>query len=550
MKKAILPFLFCVFFGCQENELTLENIEETNDAFQMKPDEYGVYTLKNGMKVIKEDYYYIYQDDILLSESQVSIINSNLVTRGTYTSDWNLHWGKGTNNYTIPYTIDNSILQRPGSTTAILAALTHISDRTNVSFRPSTNSDSDYIIFRYHDDKNSSAIGRQGGGQIINLFNYDFMGTVIHEVCHALGLLHEQSRYDRNEYIVVHYDNIAKSNRHNFDRDPDSRISSPFDFNSIMMYSSKSFAINSDLPTITKLDGSEYSTQRYSLSSGDISAINRFYYEPKHVISGKTHISPNQIESYTLSKVPSDATVTWSLSNPNTGTILSGQGTNNVQIKFNQPTEGAISATIKHNSGYIRHIPGLLYTVSNNPMIENIDMFKYFQSSGEHTLYAKITNYPDSNIEWFSDGDAIFYEHPYSYDAIFSLTPNLYTAVDFYSHRDYMISVTARHPSTHESYYSQIVTPEDIKSNFPFQLSPNPMKAGEIVEVNIEKESNKSLKAEIFDISIFDKNKDLVYKTTKAGFNFNLDLSSLSNGIYYVIAKDNGRTYSTKIQIK
>lgn len=32
---------------------------------------------------------------------------------------------------------------------------------------------------------------------------------VVHELLHAVGLYHEQSRFDRNSYVTVNYNNIA-----------------------------------------------------------------------------------------------------------------------------------------------------------------------------------------------------------------------------------------------------------------------------------------------------------------------------------------------------
>lgn len=36
------------------------------------------------------------------------------------------------------------------------------------------------------------------------------VGTVIHELMHACGFLHEQNRYERDDYVTVNYANIRQ----------------------------------------------------------------------------------------------------------------------------------------------------------------------------------------------------------------------------------------------------------------------------------------------------------------------------------------------------
>lgn len=61
----------------------------------------------------------------------------------------------------------------------------------------------------------SSFPGHQGGAQILKLgkvFQNDdhcmFEGTIQHELMHAIGFFHEQSRADRDDYVTIIEDNI------------------------------------------------------------------------------------------------------------------------------------------------------------------------------------------------------------------------------------------------------------------------------------------------------------------------------------------------------
>jgi hypothetical protein len=122
--------------------------------------------------------------------------------------------------------------------------------------------------------------------QDISLFGCSLMGNVAHEIMHALGVYHEQSRTDRDGYVQVLWDNIQTTDRHNFQRYVDSGLDGEdigaYDFSSIMHYPYNAFAIDRTSPTLLKLNGEEIYAQRAALSSGDVYTVERLYGAPEH----------------------------------------------------------------------------------------------------------------------------------------------------------------------------------------------------------------------------------------------------------------------------
>ena len=65
------------------------------------------------------------------------------------------------------------------------------------------------ILFLY---RCSSYVGKQGGLQNVTIGKFcTRLGTCQHEMMHAMGVIHEQSRPDRNKHVHVYWDNIKPS---------------------------------------------------------------------------------------------------------------------------------------------------------------------------------------------------------------------------------------------------------------------------------------------------------------------------------------------------
>lgn len=188
-------------------------------------------------------------------------------------------WTNGIVHFTIDPTFNASQRQ------TILNAIGYIhSVNPGVSFGEVAASTR--IHFRYSTSGCSSPVGRQGGVQEIKLVANcaSSMGTVVHEVLHSLGMRHEQSRCDRNNYVLINTQNIESGYSHNFDRYcSDHTDIGPYDEGSIMHYDPYAFSANG-LPTIQSLRGLAHQMgQRSGLSTADVRTVDWMYPRPLNV---------------------------------------------------------------------------------------------------------------------------------------------------------------------------------------------------------------------------------------------------------------------------
>jgi len=110
----------------------------------------------------------------------------------------------------------------------------------------------------------------------------EYKGVVTHEFGHALGLFHEQSRPDRDNYVEIILNNITPGMAGNFKRYSTTMINSlgfKYDYESIMHYTNTAFAKRAGLITI-RTKNPAYQNKignRNVLSKGDIAQLNKMY---------------------------------------------------------------------------------------------------------------------------------------------------------------------------------------------------------------------------------------------------------------------------------
>ncbi|XP_053317208.1 meprin A subunit alpha [Spea bombifrons] len=128
-----------------------------------------------------------------------------------------------------------------------------------------------------------SMVGKLPAGQDLSIGERcDHKAVVEHEILHALGFYHEQSRTDRDDYVEIWWNEITEGLEHNFNKYDDGFITdlnTPYDYESVMHYGPFSFNKNASVPTITaKIPAfNNVIGQRLDLSELDLERLNRMY---------------------------------------------------------------------------------------------------------------------------------------------------------------------------------------------------------------------------------------------------------------------------------
>ncbi|GAA0773857.1 M12 family metallopeptidase [Roseibium denhamense] len=227
----------------------------------------------------------------------------------------------------VPYEIDaSSLVVRPGDSDvvfsgsnapnlssakiqtrqAIDAAIEYVNANTDFRWVPKTSADDDYVVFTgleapcdYEDTDRSqpvfcgrSKVGRAGGRQDI-LFtipsqqarNFIGRGTFVHEMGHAMGLFHEHTRIDRDEYVQINWNGIRESAKPNFVKRTSNGLEiGPYDFRSNMHYGARTGGILSGnlraRTIIPRPEGQTIGSLPSGYTRGDIDALGAMCPDP------------------------------------------------------------------------------------------------------------------------------------------------------------------------------------------------------------------------------------------------------------------------------
>ncbi|MBK8504634.1 MAG: M12 family metallopeptidase [Saprospiraceae bacterium] len=264
----LLLLLFSTHFGIAQHtehfrpDARPDEIELRTLLFQTDPTKEPV---ERTVQVI--DGYVIVEGDIILGlEKDLFGPSRGAVITNSGTNRWP--------NGTIPYEIEAGY----PDVNMINYAINHLINNSNICMVPHTN-EANYVKF-INAQGCSSNVGMVGGEQTINLSPNCGISSTVHEVLHAAGFWHEQSRADRNTYVTINVANILPANAFNFDQYNDGMDIGAYDYGSIMHYGPDAFSSNGMATiTINIPPGTASSNigQRVGLSAGDVSAINMLY---------------------------------------------------------------------------------------------------------------------------------------------------------------------------------------------------------------------------------------------------------------------------------
>jgi Astacin (Peptidase family M12A) len=218
----------------------------------------------------------IFEGDIVLGEVSDT---GTIEAQGIGIEGSGFRWANGI----VPFVINSGLSTT--MKTNINNAIAHWEANTEIDFIPRTTQTA-FVEF-VTSTGCSSSVGRQGARQTINLAAVCSTGNIIHEIGHAVGLWHEQSREDRDSHVIINSQNIQSGKEHNFAKHITDGFDIGFyDFVSIMHYPCTAFSVNGQ-NTITPINppagvgcnaaGLNRIGQRIALSAGDKAAVKTLY---------------------------------------------------------------------------------------------------------------------------------------------------------------------------------------------------------------------------------------------------------------------------------
>jgi hypothetical protein len=382
----------------------------------------------------------VYEGDVLLETVEPRLYRKqiNPPTLGVAYSAY--LWPTVGGVHQIPYIITNGATNLTAALNAFNATFPNF-----IQFVSRT-SQTDYVNFDFNSgDFNGiceSSVGRVGGEQIVGGSAICSVGTLLHEFGHVIGLWHEQSRSDRDQYVTYNYQNVIKGSAINFNQllDNDQNLTL-YDYGSIMHYIPFAFSANGG-PTLESIPPGIPLSNAVGYTAADIDGIMRLY----SVIPSQVTVTTNPPG---LQIIVDGATVTapqvfpWALNSTHTVDIpVDAQtlsGTTYVYGRWNDSTAASHTITVTPGDNMVSQpstAPAVtVYTANFAELVG-------FNSSVSPANSGTITEVPSPMTVTGTAG--LFY----TVRQLVTLTATPAMGYNFYSFSSYMPGAVSSNPKT------------------------------------------------------------------------------------------------------
>jgi len=182
-------------------------------------------------------------------EGDILIPAGEGTTAAAYTT---ILWGDGV----VPFEFDGDGNDSVSAAhrTVMLNAMAQWTGAAAITFRARQLFDTGWLHIRDSnndtDPSNSAPVGAGVGERTVNIADWD-VWICTHELGHALGFWHEQSRPNRDNFVRINWGRIADESAHNFEVHSDAHQypRGGYDFDSIMHYDQCAFSTCSSCST-------------------------------------------------------------------------------------------------------------------------------------------------------------------------------------------------------------------------------------------------------------------------------------------------------------
>ncbi|NSL87646.1 hypothetical protein ECE50_012435 [Chitinophaga sp. Mgbs1] len=272
----MVPVMAVTLFSCRKNDATTGSEQQNASPWDAKAEVYHprqsgntieAYYRGNLVQLLEiENGKYLLGGDIVLKKTDIRMPGSPLTESTINGGTWS--------NKTIYYRFDPSASDT--LTTVMWPAAIQMWTSAGLGLQfveDVSETQQEYILLQQNSEGSAYAtsIGAPGGEMVISIDPTAFAsGNVAHEIGHALGLEHEQTRHDRDLFVNVNTSGLSANWAYQYNIKSAATPVGSFDFSSIMLYPSQA-------NRLTKTDGTGWPYNRRNLSATDILGIRYKY---------------------------------------------------------------------------------------------------------------------------------------------------------------------------------------------------------------------------------------------------------------------------------